>query len=255
MVVGQVIGRVTQTGDAAQLVAEIERSLAKQRSALAANAVISHAGINRRRTSRAWDEPGRQCRRRAARAACHVALVTLVVLRIHVKNTSDIIKELALRRGNPKLLGRLVEVQIADVGSLRKLPIDCRQAILILKLVVFPFAVGGNRGPGVRTGCPVDLRGQTGIGIDDPRFDFARDIAVVRRSHYRQQRRCKQRIGCDNAERIRSQRGTDNHTLRTVVPGLHVIGNEGEFEILVWCHFDATATTVAFVAVYLGAQR
>ena len=107
----------------------------------------------------------------------------------------------------------------------------------------------------MRTSRPVDLCRQTGVGIGDPRFNLAIDVAVVGRGDDGQDRGREQRVRSNDAEWIRRQCRTNDDSLRAVVACLHVVGNDGDLHILVRCKFYSAASAIAFVAIDFAAVK
>ncbi|RMM50084.1 hypothetical protein ALQ76_05464 [Pseudomonas syringae pv. atrofaciens] len=219
MIVFQIVMGPACPGNRSQVRCEVERGFTEHRITVGGGAVVGDAAILSCR-----------CDQRA--------LIGLVALAVHVKQTADVFDKLAFRRRQTQLLGILVERQIALVFGAGERRSGSAKPVAVLILRVVPAAPGGDGGQGVVAQLPVELTGQAFVDVLDMAAVIADDIAVIAVGTYR-----RQGTGEGRGQRL------GYHPVGRVVMGLHVVRCEGEGDVVIGREFQLAACALAVVAV------
>ena len=134
----------------------------------------------------------------------------------------------------------MVERERAFVGGTGKRGGHRAKAVAVLILGVVPATPGGDRRQGVVAEVPVQLGGQALVGVFHVAAGIGVDVAVVAGGPHR-----AQRVG------ERRGQGLADHAVRRVVVGLHVVGDQGQFQVVVGGEFQLAANALVVVAVDL----
>lgn len=195
MVVFKVVVGPAQTENRAKIVGDVEGVFTEQRHAVVGGGVVGAPVVGDATVDRQ-------------------ALVHLLRGAVHVEGTEHVLVELALGRGQAKLLAVLVVVHRALVvgGGQRQQ----RTAVAVLVLGIVPAAPGADGGQGEVAQLPVELGRQALVFVFDVGLEIAADVAVVGAGHHAAELVGK---GCA---------GFGYYTARQGVLAFHVVGDQGQ---------------------------